>query len=628
MKNYILILFSLTFLMTNNNIFSQNTGSFDENINFNGEQRTISFYVPTDYDSTKTYNLLIGLHGLGDNSNNFRNALINYLSWDLIFPNTILAFPDGGNDPLKDFYTPEGDEQIIIQTINYCKENYNIDESNIILEGFSLGGRSALKFALDNPDIFKGIILNTPAIQGKMDAMNETAINFGFNYENAPKVKIAISYGKEDIIYVAPIKTMFDSLTKHNGIVYLQGVDGMQHNVASRIYIEELKNFIENPISSQNSIQILNYQYSNSVCDKNAEMKLSFRNSGANKISKVRAIITDGNSTFNKDINVDLSSFEFYETTIQFQPTYEGENNLRLFLNSVEGDNSLSYDSLDFNIWYYPDGLATPLIEDFESSEILTDDWEIVHGAAPLPFFPDDGFNSENSLFCFNSILLFYNLNTSEDIITPPLNITNLSTPTLYFDYSFNYHLYTPPYFTENTIFTDTLEIYLSTDCGNNWVNIYKKWGEDLSTYDQPIINPLQLDQIFPTTKKWKKEVIDLSDYQNSNTLKIKFSYNSGLGGAINIDNIAVDEFTGVYENISIYKIYPNPANDYVIINYENAKFTQLELINSIGQILFTQDITNFLNNFKLDISEFPSGFYTIRLTNNDKSINLKFIKK
>lgn len=627
MKKILFIKLLFGILLHNSFLLAQNTGSFDINISFNGEGRMISFFVPNDYNSTNSYKLLIGLHGLGDNSINYRNSLINYLSWGLIFPNTILAFPDGGNDPARDFYTPENDEQLIIETINYCKQNYNIDESNIILQGFSLGGRSALKFGLDNPDIFKGIILNTPAVQGKMDAMNDPAINFGFNYRNASKLKIAISYGGNDILYIAPIRATFDSLTKHNGIVILQEVEGMQHNIASRPYIEALRNFIENPYPENNKIELLNIFYTPSNCEKNIDIKFNLRNIGVNNVSNLKAKITDGTQSYEKNFNTNLSSFEFYESDINFSLTNEGMNAFNLYIYSMDGNNILSYDSTNFNIWYYPNGLATPYLQDFESEEILSDDWEIIHGAAPLPFYPDNGYNSQNSLTCFNSILLFYNLNTSEQLITPPLNISNLSSPTLYFDYSFNYHLYTPPYFTSNTILTDTLEILISTDCGDNWISLFKKWGDQLSTYSSPIVNPLQITQIWPQTLQWKKESIDLSNFKNSSNLKIKFNYISGLGGAFNIDNISIDEFTNVNEKNTNITLYPNPANDFIIVNFGNLRFQYFELINLIGQILYKQDILFDNDSYKIDVSNIPKGFYILRLYNNDNSTTLRFIK-
>lgn len=95
---------------------------------------------------------MVCLHGLGDNKQQYRNSLINTLKWPTLFPNTIFICPDGGDDKNKDFYQPAGDEAFILAALNYGLNNYTINPNKILLQGFSLGGRSALKFALDNPE--------------------------------------------------------------------------------------------------------------------------------------------------------------------------------------------------------------------------------------------------------------------------------------------------------------------------------------------------------------------------------------------------------------------------------------------------------------------------------------------
>ena len=128
MKKHLLILLGLCLAQTF--ATAQQTGSFDDNINFNSQPRALSNFVPTNYDPAQSYRLVIALHGAGDNSNNYRDALVNGLSFEAAFPNTILICPDGGTDPTKDFYTPAGDEGVIQAAIDYATANYNINASD------------------------------------------------------------------------------------------------------------------------------------------------------------------------------------------------------------------------------------------------------------------------------------------------------------------------------------------------------------------------------------------------------------------------------------------------------------------------------------------------------------------
>ena len=90
---------------------AQQTGSFNTTVMFNGQSRTLSCYVPNDYDSTLAYKVMIGLHGMGDNSTNYRNVLSDS-AWRSVFPQTIFVFPDGGG---SDFYAEPGSEDIILE---------------------------------------------------------------------------------------------------------------------------------------------------------------------------------------------------------------------------------------------------------------------------------------------------------------------------------------------------------------------------------------------------------------------------------------------------------------------------------------------------------------------------------
>ena len=201
--------------------FAQDTGSFTETVTFMGESRTLACYVPESYDPDVPVKLVIGLHGLGDNGNNYRNAWVSSLDFADHISNTILICPDGGSDFNSDFYVPEGDEGIIQESIDFARANYNIDTTNIILQGFSLGGARALQYGLGHTDMFKGILLNTPAIQGIKQAVTPYDEGGLYNYDNAPEIPVYITHGSTDVLYAGPIDSMYEQMVRHDGMVRL-----------------------------------------------------------------------------------------------------------------------------------------------------------------------------------------------------------------------------------------------------------------------------------------------------------------------------------------------------------------------------------------------------------------------
>jgi len=79
--------------------------------------------------------------------------------------------------------------------------------------------------------------------------------------------------------------------------------------------------------------------------------------------------------------------------------------------------------------------------------------------------------------------------------------------------------------------------------------------------------------------------------------------------------------------NKSSVNLYPNPAFDYVTIAFPRDQNTVIKLISINGQLLFEEANINS-ESFKLNISEYPSGFYVISVTNKSISVNIKLVVK
>jgi len=201
---YLTTVLLLLWLSLNKKTSAQTTGSYDTTIAFMSGTRAMSVYVPTTYTAGTPHKLMVCLHGLGDTCTNYRNALIGTLAWNTNMPNTIYVCPEASSRN-ADYYFPTGAEAIVQASIDYARSLYNIDTNEIILQGFSLGGRAALRYGLDNYSKFKALLLNTPAIQGVKQALNGTP--YPFNYANARNIPVYITHGGTDQLYTGPIDT-------------------------------------------------------------------------------------------------------------------------------------------------------------------------------------------------------------------------------------------------------------------------------------------------------------------------------------------------------------------------------------------------------------------------------------
>ena len=81
-------------------------------------------------------------------------------------------------------------------------------------------------------------------------------------------------------------------------------------------------------------------------------------------------------------------------------------------------------------------------------------------------------------------------------------------------------------------------------------------------------------------------------------------------------------------------KIYPNPATDYAIIDYGFTDWSMgttvsMEIINAIGQIIYTQPLPAYSGFQKLDISKFASGLYNVAIKRKGATVaTAKLVKE
>lgn len=99
-----------------------------------------------------------------------------------------------------------------------------------------------------------------------------------------------------------------------------------------------------------------------------------------------------------------------------------------------------------------------------------------------------------------------------------------------------------------------------------------------------------------------------------------------GNSNVITIETVSTNELAEVNE----FSIFPNPVNELLFakIELEKAMKFQVEIISTDGRILHEQNRTFGENDFiEMNISNYPSGVYFIKLKNKNGSMIRRFIK-
>ncbi len=164
-------------------------------------------YLPDEFDEAKTYDVIIGLHGWGDNAKNYSNIWKTIKEYNVIYicPEAHYAFQSGNRVGYSWFDWSEDMEynervematnQYVRDVIDHYKGKYMV--GNVYLFGFSQGSGLSLQTAFWNPDIVDGAL----AFGGWLhEKISEEEIAKGTG------MKIFIAHGTEDKI-VEPAKS-------------------------------------------------------------------------------------------------------------------------------------------------------------------------------------------------------------------------------------------------------------------------------------------------------------------------------------------------------------------------------------------------------------------------------------
>jgi len=263
---------------------------------------------------------------------------------------------------------------------------------------------------------------------------------------------------------------------------------------------------------------------------------------------------------------------------------------------------------------------SLPLAEDFQSSVFPPAGWYL-----NLPD-PNDsvwelctstGYNSSQCMYfpanCGQTVNI---TGEKQQLYTPDFNFSSATKSKMWFDVA-----YEP---SKVPTYSDTLEVYYSTDCGTTWKNIYSKGGMTLCTtgsstgagtdtagsHGQGCFIP-------PDTKAWRTDSINLSIINGQPNVMFSFESRSGWGNIIYIDNINItgNIFTSVQniEENNKVNIYPNPGNGkFTVASNETNGKCSIAVYTILGEQVFSGKLNAPVSI--IDLSGKPAGVYLFKI--------------
>ena len=315
---------------------------------------------------------------------------------------------------------------------------------------------------------------------------------------------------------------------------------------------------------------------------------------------------TDGTNAFSQNPVIQCSDYGNYSVT--------------LTASNSNGENSLTKDDF-LNVG----GYALPFEEDYETI-VLGEVWTIENpdnnGTWELT---EVGGNEPGTIAAMVNFREILAIGQTDNMISPPLDLTGLTEAYLYFDHAYaKYH--------EEA--SDSLIIYVSADCGENWTRIFSGGDDGEGSF---ATHPLTTNEFVPEVQEdWCGagygsvcNEINISQWAGQKEVIIKFSTYSFYGNPIYIDNVIVtnNPYVGV-DDVTYSKatIYPNP-NSGVFVLKLNDVYTSVQVIitNITGKVVYSSLLES--NETQIDLSNHPAGIYFLNISGGTFNEQMKLIK-
>jgi pimeloyl-ACP methyl ester carboxylesterase len=219
---------AIRIIQTEREYAPQPTGTIpDERIDVQGRAYHLALSVPPTYQPTKSYGLVVCLHGAGFTGEAYLERWQARLGDDYV-----LACP---TTPMGAWFTRRA-EELVLATIRSVQRRYHIDPDRVFLTGMSNGGIGAWVIGMHNAPLFAGI---APMASG----LDNVLLPFLANLRSTP---IYIIHGaKDQVMPVELSRTITNELTRL-GYPFVYREHDREHPMAGGHYFprEELPELV------------------------------------------------------------------------------------------------------------------------------------------------------------------------------------------------------------------------------------------------------------------------------------------------------------------------------------------------------------------------------------------------
>lgn len=217
-------------------------------------------------------------------------------------------------------------------------------------------------------------------------------------------------------------------------------------------------------------------------------------------------------------------------------------------------------------------------------------------------------------------------MGSSDAIVTRLIDLSQYGVAELSFDWAYQ----------QAAFINDTMNVWVSGDCGETWNLEWSKGGSSLATKSGIGI---AVGFVPVGISEWDSDTLDLSAYLGSDGVKVRFEAIGWGGQNLYLDNINLSGIVGTPDPVAganwNMNVHPNPFRDQLFVQYSVPKKATIDfaLIDLSGKAVYQMTAHNLApGNHQLEIpghvyDRLPAGVYMLRGTSQLGNISTKVLK-
>jgi hypothetical protein len=358
------------------------------------------------------------------------------------------------------------------------------------------------------------------------------------------------------------------------------------------------------------------------VCVNPFSPVITIRNRGSQTLTSLTITsVLDNTTVSNSSWNGTLIAQATTAVTLNPVTTTAGSHTLKIYLSNPNNaaDQNTVNDSLTINFQY--NDPVSSVSESFEGNTFPPTGWDILNPDNSITWQKVTGIAKTGNASVKIDNFEYSAVGQQDYLRLPDLSLAAVDSA--FFSFQVAAATYTDIATTNNV--WDTLEVLVSTDCGNSYTSLYKKWGASLVTH-----KTADTSGFAPTASEWRKDSINISNYIGTGKILLAFKNTTGFENNIYLDDINVRTVT-INPNLKSkgFLVTPNPTPGAVIVQFypQPTNIKGIAIFNMSGQKVAEAIPNGQSNYYALDISRYSAGMYVVRVIMGDEVLVKKIIK-